>query len=91
MLKLPKIEQCRQKSDTRLFATALLGLDGFASKETREQKCALDASQLSDAGHIPSWLNGAHLEEHEGKVTRQVRFHSNSNCHYCSANIQVKN
>ena len=25
--------------------------------------------------HAPGWLNGAHPEEHEGKVTRQVCFH----------------
>ena len=32
------------------FATALLGLDGFVFKETREQKCPLGAPLRTDAG-----------------------------------------
>ena len=41
--------------------------------------------------HIPGWLNGAHPEEYEGIVTRQVHFRWHSNCSYWSVNIQVKN
>ena len=55
MSKLPSIEQCRQKSDKQTigqsFATILLDLHGFVSKETREQKCPLRAPSFSaDAG-----------------------------------------
>ena len=35
------------------FATTLLGLHGFVSKETQEQKCPLHASHLTNAGHTP--------------------------------------
>ena len=37
------------------------------------------------------WLNGAHPTVVEGKVTRQVCFHWDSNCCKWSTNIQVRN
>ena len=40
--------------------------------------------------HAPGWLNGAHPDEYEGKVTRQVCF-SHSSCCQWSVNIQVQN
>ena len=40
--------------------------------------------------HAAGWLNGAHPEENDGKVTRQVCF-SFSTCCTWSVNIQVKN
>ena len=46
------------------------------------RKCGTDAT---------GWLNGAHPQEHEGKVTRQVCFNWDSNCCYFSVNIQVQN
>ncbi|XP_029182787.2 uromodulin-like isoform X2 [Acropora millepora] len=45
-------------------------------------RCGTDAT---------GWLNGAHPEEHEGKVTRQVCFSWDSNCCFFSVNIQVQN
>ena len=40
-----------QQSMGLSFATDLSGLHGFVSKETREQKCLLHASFVTDAGH----------------------------------------
>ena len=40
--------------------------------------------------HAAGWLNGAHPEENDGKVTRQVCF-SLSTCCTWSVNIQVQN
>ena len=37
------------------------------------------------------WLNGGHPTVADGKVTRQVCFHWNSNCCNWSTNIQVRN
>ena len=41
--------------------------------------------------HAAGWLNGAHPDEYEGKVTRQVCFSWNSNCCRWAINIQVQN
>ena len=38
---------------------------------------------------IPGWLNGAHPEEHEGNVTRQVCFRYSTCCQF-SHKIQVR-
>jgi len=37
------------------------------------------------------WFNGGHPTVADGKVTRQVCFHDNSNCCYWSTNIEVRN
>ena len=37
------------------------------------------------------WLNGGHPTVADGKVTRQVCFHWNSNCCNWSTNIEVRN
>ena len=39
----------------------------------------------------PGWMNGAHPTVDDGKVTRTVCYHYNSNCCQWSNNIEVVN
>ena len=41
--------------------------------------------------HAPGWMNGAHPTVYDGKVTRTVCYHYNSNCCQWSNNIEVVN
>lgn len=61
----------------------------MVSKETLKQKCPLRAFSPYRCGtHATGWLKGAHPEEHEGKVTRQVCFDWSSNYYRWSVNLQ---
>ncbi|XP_015760282.1 PREDICTED: pancreatic secretory granule membrane major glycoprotein GP2-like isoform X2 [Acropora digitifera] len=77
--------------DTPLLCDNTLGPAWFRFQGDAGTKMPTSCTPSSKCGtHATGWLNGAHPDEYEGKVTRQVCF-SWSTCCQWSVNIQVQN
>ena len=78
--------------DTPLRCDNTLGPAWFRFQGDAGTKMPTSCTPPKKCGtHATGWLNGAHPDEYEGKVTRQVCFSWNSNCCKWSVNIQVQN
>ncbi|XP_044181279.1 uromodulin-like [Acropora millepora] len=78
--------------DTPLRCDNTLGPAWFRFQGDAGTKMPTSCTPPKKCGtHATGWLNGAHPDEYEGKVTRQVCFSWNSNCCAWSVNIQVQN